>query len=195
MLNSKGRHLFDLFLYRESSDHDAVLVDCPAQSSAKLLSLLQKFKLRSSVDMDDASQDFRVVAAWNTSATKQHTQGVHTSRRIHAVQGLFETLVIMSNSEVGATGDNSLAGMLHTDPRLVQLGLRGPLASSSSQEALSDDEMQYIEHRYMHGVPEGSVEIPSGAFPGAAWCHVIQNLPCRCCARWACRPCHETNFP
>ena len=103
MLNSKGRQLFDLFLYRESLDHGAVLVDCPAQSSAKLLSLLRKFKLRSSVEIDDASEDFRMVAAWNASATMQHTQGVYTSRPAHT-QSLRETVVMslvsMSDSEV-----------------------------------------------------------------------------------------------
>lgn len=55
------------------------------------------------------------------------------------------------------------------DPRLNELGLRGPLPPSSCQEAHTD-EAQYIEHRFIHGVPEGSVEIPSGAFGGGASC-------------------------
>lgn len=76
MLNSKGRQLFDLFLYREVSDDNPVLVDCPTETSTKLLTLLHKFKLRSAVTIDDASKDFRMVAAWGTSAGEQHTQGV-----------------------------------------------------------------------------------------------------------------------
>jgi tRNA-modifying protein YgfZ len=75
MLNSKGRQLFDLFLYRDASDHNVVLVDCPADSSAKLLSLLQRFKLRSAVSIDDASMEFRMVAAFGTPAARQHAPG------------------------------------------------------------------------------------------------------------------------
>lgn len=93
MLNSKGRQLFDLFLYRDASDHNAVLVDCPAQSSTKLLSLLQKFKLRSAVTIDDASKEFSMVAAWGTPAQQDQTQGA--CRHTHAVQGLTQPLLVL----------------------------------------------------------------------------------------------------
>lgn len=65
--------------------------------------------------------------------------------------------------ELIATGDSFPAGMLHADPRLSQLGLRGPVPPDSCELAQTD-EAQYREHRFIHGVPEGSVEIPSGVF-------------------------------
>lgn len=68
MLNSKGRQIFDLFMYREVADSTAVLVDCPAETSSKLLSLLTRFKLRSAVTIDDVSKEFCMVASWGASA-------------------------------------------------------------------------------------------------------------------------------
>jgi hypothetical protein len=65
-----------------------------------------------------------------------------------------------------------MAGRLQADPRLAELGLRGPVATSSCQDAHAD-EIQYREHRYAHGVPEGSVEIPSGVLLGGCGCCYI----------------------
>lgn len=105
LLNSKGRQLFDLFLYRDASDHNAVLVDCPAQSSTKLLSLLQKFKLRSAVTIDDASKEFRMVAAWGPPAQQDQPQGTctHTLTSIGStVRALTQCTFGVVMSEYGA---------------------------------------------------------------------------------------------
>ena len=58
-------------------------------------------------------------------------------------------------------GEGTLAPAMHADPRLAALGLRAPVKASSCQDAQTD-ETAYREHRFVHGVAEGSLEIPSG---------------------------------
>jgi folate-binding Fe-S cluster repair protein YgfZ len=100
MLNSKGRQMFDLFLYRDASDHNAVLMDCPADSSTKLLSLLQRFKLRSAVSIDDASKEFRMVAAFMPAVAEEpEVAGVYAPSHLTSTAGRAALAMNVCNME------------------------------------------------------------------------------------------------
>jgi folate-binding Fe-S cluster repair protein YgfZ len=67
ILNTKGRLMSDLLLHRADaqSPQAGVLVDCPAALLPQLKTVLTKFKLRSDVIVDDASEDLSIVARWS----------------------------------------------------------------------------------------------------------------------------------
>lgn len=81
MLNNKGRQLYDMLLHRDSFDNTAVLLDCPAEAAANLKKLLHRYKLRSHVTVDDASDDFSVVCAWKSSTPSPHDTGARLFKK------------------------------------------------------------------------------------------------------------------
>lgn len=59
MLNSKGRFMYDIFLYRLSGDH--VVVDVSQQRKNSLIKVLQMYSLRSGVRIQDASDQYHIM--------------------------------------------------------------------------------------------------------------------------------------
>lgn len=147
LLNTKGRLVSDLLLHREAgpSSNTAVLMDCPAASAAQLRSNFTRFRLRSDVQIEDASADLRIVARWSLGSP--------------------------SISDINLPDPPDLP----PDPRHTQLGARGPvqLADWSDPETPpytgqligvdAATERDYTALRYMLGIAEGPSEIPTGA--------------------------------
>jgi folate-binding protein YgfZ len=63
LLSAQGRYITDFFILAE--DDEALLLDMPRAALADLLAKLQRFKLRASVTIEDASERFHVHAAWD----------------------------------------------------------------------------------------------------------------------------------
>jgi folate-binding Fe-S cluster repair protein YgfZ len=71
ILNSKGRQLFDLFLHKDPASGMAVFVDCPASDKQKLITTLLKFKLRSALTIEDASETLQIMTRWQHMASAE----------------------------------------------------------------------------------------------------------------------------
>jgi folate-binding protein YgfZ len=65
LLSPQGKILFDLFAINAG---DAILLDCPGAAAADLLKRLTFYKLRAKVTLADASDRWRVAAAWGEGA-------------------------------------------------------------------------------------------------------------------------------
>jgi tRNA-modifying protein YgfZ len=61
LLTPQGRYVSDFFIF---TDEDRLLLDAP-RAVAEILTRLKRFKLRSAVELADASEQFFVYAAWN----------------------------------------------------------------------------------------------------------------------------------
>lgn len=58
ILNSHGRHLHDLFLYRQPEDNVVLLADVDKQGLSDFVKLLNRYKLRAKVDIADVSSEY-----------------------------------------------------------------------------------------------------------------------------------------
>ena len=65
LLSPQGKILFDFFAINAG---DAILLDCPAAAAADLLKRLTFYKLRAKVTLADASDRWRIAAAWGEGA-------------------------------------------------------------------------------------------------------------------------------
>ena len=65
LLSPQGKILFDFFAINAG---DAILLDCPGAAAADLLKRLTFYKLRAKVTLADASDRWRVAAAWGEGA-------------------------------------------------------------------------------------------------------------------------------
>ena len=135
-LTPQGKFLHDFFV---AAQGDALLLDCEADRRDDLMRRLKLYRLRSKVEIRDASDDLAVAAV--------------TGEEAAALFGL-------SNSEAGqAVG--FYGGIAYVDPRHTGLGLRVILPSPDAEQALAGsgaiagDPDEYDLIRLSLGVPDG----------------------------------------
>jgi len=167
LLHAQGRVLYDLFVYPYNSpdgQERGYLVEYdPRPSQAiPLLSLLKRYILRSRVKIRDAALEWDVWAGWGD----QYTGAQGPERCWHwAASQVIEPKWIGSKSPWAGSSDLQLF-----DRRIDGMGIREVVRQGDKPSFAADrDEAgaeQYLFHRIMHGVPEGSEEIvPTQALP------------------------------
>lgn len=77
LLTPQGKILADFLIVREP---DAILLDCPAAVTADLVKRLTMFRLRSAVDIADASRARMVVALWGDGEAAALPAPIHAVR-------------------------------------------------------------------------------------------------------------------
>lgn len=113
VLGANGRVAHDAFFHREMGEGPsggALLADLPAATFEDAVKLLTKMRLRARVTLDDAGEDFAVVAVGGDE---------HARSDIYIMRDEPEPSTSASAS--------SLLAFLPPDPRLPSLGLRGVL--------------------------------------------------------------------
>lgn len=153
-LNPKGRLLTDVMIQRESNE--SFLLDCHGSKIDSLMAWLRKHRLRKPIEIDDVSEDFRVVVKFPGAEKVALNQA---------------DCVDFQNETDGEVFDRK------DDPRTSLMGKRfiwdakslsvGKKGSSSSEDASSlSAEEAYKRFRYTNGVPEGPLEMkPNEALP------------------------------
>ena len=140
LLNSRGRVMFDAFLYAVPDEPDCYFLECDSYSIDSVIKHLKMYKLRAKVNISDASKE---VEAWT----------------FFPGNGALDTNAIK--------GDNKL--LAQKDPRLASLGMRiimpwnqSPTDLLNIEDHIPVDSTVYREHRHKLGIAEGTDEIPSG---------------------------------
>lgn len=145
MLNSQGRVLYDMIIYRKNheSETSCVLIECDHEVTKEVISLFKKYKIRKKVDITEVSDEYKSFAALPSEEIEKRLW-----------------LPIKQ-------GEVTLA---NPDPRLEQFGWR--VVAREESEALSAidsgceietrEEKEYHIQRYKVGLPEGTVDLPSG---------------------------------
>lgn len=140
LLSPQGKFLHDFFLVQWQ---DGLILDCEAERRADLTRRLTLYRLRSKVQIADASAGLCVRVAWGDGAAER--------------LGL--------PAEPGASAAFA-GGMAVVDPRLPELGVRlvgEDAALSAALEARgfrSADPLDYHRRRLALGVPDGSRDLP-----------------------------------
>jgi len=131
MLNHKGRFMHDLFLYK-LSEESSLLIDLHKDSLKSVVKVLNRYKLRSKIDIKDVSDEYSVLY----SSTDTLDDDAFPSRKHifkdprHASLG-YRCLVEVAPSELPSN-------------------------------LLEDAPTYHTRLRYTLGIPEGDDEIPSG---------------------------------
>ncbi|KAJ3485042.1 hypothetical protein NLI96_g5233 [Meripilus lineatus] len=165
-LHAQGRVIYDIFLhaYTTEAGRPGYLIEYDSRPSQEtpLLPLLKRYILRAKVRVADVSDQYDVWASWG-SEKELHWE---TERQWSgAPSGVFETVWDPAGEwpwghEPGVIRDRRAVGLGH---RL--LVRKGDIPSQTSTHDMGTPE-DYLIHRILHGVPEGSIDIPSTlAFP------------------------------
>lgn len=134
-LTAQGRFLHEFFMF---SLGNAIWLECEGDRRDDLIARLNRFKLRARVTVE-AIDDLAVGAAWG--------------RNIASAFGLRD-----DPGTIAPLG----AGVVFTDPRLPELGVRWALLKENASEVLAELGLQaaafeeYDRYRMALGVPDGS---------------------------------------
>ncbi|RDX53200.1 Aminomethyltransferase folate-binding domain-containing protein [Lentinus brumalis] len=159
-LHAQGRVLHDIFIWAHTTPagRQGYLIEYDARPSEapELIPMLKRHILRSKVKVKDLTEEYDIWAAWGSEKGKSW----ETIRNWDfARSGVIEPVWNKDGewpwgSTQGVLRDRRAVGMGHR--LLVRKGDRPQEASS--HDVASDD--AYLLHRILHGVPEGSTDIP-----------------------------------
>ncbi|KAJ7276332.1 Aminomethyltransferase folate-binding domain-containing protein [Mycena haematopus] len=166
-LHAQGRVLYDVFVYTHmnpTTGQPGYLIDHDSRPSESppLLDLIKRYKLRSKVNVRDASDEYDVWGSWGSAGEDREVEK-HWKWAEHS--GVAEP-------EWDKTGEwpwGSKDEVLH-DRRAPGMGKRllvrkGDLPPEASSHDMASP-AAYTMHRILHGVPEGHDDIPPmQAFP------------------------------
>jgi tRNA-modifying protein YgfZ len=138
LLTPQGKILFDFFVVRAA---DGFLLEVARDKAVDLAKRLSLYKLRAKVDIQDASEDYRVLALWGSPSGREE----------------ITDTVSFADPRLPALGSRILA-----DTRSA----RGKVAAADALDAAPED---YHAHRIALGVPEGGKDYVLGdTFPHEA---------------------------
>ncbi|KAI0269266.1 hypothetical protein BC834DRAFT_820528 [Gloeopeniophorella convolvens] len=161
-LHAQGRVICDVIVHatRDAKSQSAYLIEYDPtvpEDVPALLPMLKRHVLRSKVRLRDATDEWDVWAAWGKE-TKPNISKRWTRAHSGAIEPVWESWPWGAEGE--AFLDRRANGM--GVRRLVKKGDR-PQEAATHDEGTPDD---YLLHRIVRGVPEGSTDIPPmQAFP------------------------------
>eukprot|EP00250_Pteridium_aquilinum_P005094 c1523_g1_i1 orf=186-1427(+) len=172
LLNSQGRFLFDLFLYRPAHITDrlnqrgsapgsdgspTLLCDVDATTIDELLEHLRKHKLRAKVDFENVSKELSVWQRYGGSLLQGNPDNKDAEVKNHG-WGAASDPAAQASVEGNSNGYSWFK-----DPRLGDLGYRGVFPSDTIPPLVEADkevdEIYYLLMRLELGVAEGCSEI------------------------------------
>lgn len=165
-LNKQGRVLYDAIIYKCRDNDKTCFIDCDRSIDNELKRHLLLFRVRKKISIDIVNDDFNIWAGFADCRNE-------SVNKLQPIQ-----LPKMPD-------DRAVA---YLDPRLNQLGLRFVTPSNfqikdfqtiadTVECSPSTDDYDYNVHRYVHGVSEGSEEIPpTKTFPFEANCDYLHGI-------------------
>jgi folate-binding protein YgfZ len=140
-LTAQGKFLHDFFVIALG---DSLLLDCDADRRDDLFRRLRIYRLRSKVEIADATAQYAVAVAFG--------------------EGAAQAVGLSSNASPGEAVPFA-GGIAYRDPRLPALGIRVVAPHEGLAETLRDagladaDAAAYDSHRLALGVPEGGRDL------------------------------------
>lgn len=175
-LNKPGRVLYDAIIYKRQSDDESCLIECDQAIVDDLRRHLMLYRVRKKIDIEIINNEMNV---W-TGFIDSHKSPSNVNDKSHG------TIELPKPTE----GSRCNEMITCPDPRFNQIGTRFivPLNfqiqdfqqifdQSNVECSLSTDDYNYTEHRYVHGISEGSNEIqPLKMFPFEVNCDYLHGI-------------------
>lgn len=144
LLTPQGKYLHEFFLIAlpEEGGGESLYLDCERKRAADLIARLTAYKLRSKVEIEDATHRFRVIALLG--------DGPHDSEALHGFEG---------------RGGPFAGGVCYVDPRYAGIGARSLVPASGLNDLIdagfTEQEPEHYERlRLYYGLPDGSRDLP-----------------------------------
>lgn len=162
-LNTKGRVMYDVIIYRTQEDN-VYYIECDSQAAEPLQKHLKMYRVRRKIDIDHLEDNVNVWAFFDPI---QYMNNKYINNR-QKLEGLIFPCGTLNN-KVSKIVDNI---MIYEDPRLSDLGIRILAASEIERHKIikhlnsnaldSANHLSYKAFRYKLGVPEGIEDLPPG---------------------------------
>jgi len=139
VLGTNGRVAHDVFFHREMGESPSgggLLLDLPSESFDDALKLLTKMRLRAAVTLDDAGDDFSVVAVGTDGGVERVSDESDTSTPSTSA----------SQNESQQQHTHHLLSFLPPDPRSSVLGLRGILPKGVAEALVEGNAESGVLH-------------------------------------------------
>lgn len=143
MLNSKGRVLYDLLVYKLAANLDVptFLLECDSAATSAIIKTITLYKLRSQVEFSDVSQQFRSWSVIDEGA-RENLERRHSKS--------FDNLVLVEDPRLGILGARLLLPRTDVPSEYYR----------NITEELNQD--VYDAYRVRNGVGEGLKDIEPG---------------------------------
>ena len=133
LLTPQGKYLFDFFIAEAGG---RLLLDCEASRAEALVKRLSLYRLRSRVEIADASAELSVSAVFGA--------------------GALEALGLPADAGAAAVRDG---GVVYVDPRLAAAGARAMLPPGEALPPPEATAEEYDLWRLSLGLPDGSADL------------------------------------
>lgn len=169
-LNKPGRVLCDAIIYKRNNDTNACLIECDQAVVNDLKRHLMLYRVRKKIDIETINNELNIWVGFVDDRNAANNAETQTTE-------LPKPSAAHSNDVI-----------ISLDPRLNQIGTRFVVPSDfqisnfqsiykSNECVRSTDDYDYTEHRYVHGVSEGSNEMPPlKMFPFEANCDFLHGI-------------------
>lgn len=169
-LNKQGRVLFDAIVYKFKNLDTSFFIECDRAVENQMKQHLIVFRVRKKINIDIVNDEFNIWTCFRDD--RQTSECTVRSSQFPQIGGI--------------KCDESLFSCL--DPRLNRLGMRLIAPQNfgidhfqkiftNINTILSNETYNYHKHRYINGICEGSVEIPSTkSFPFEANCDYLHGI-------------------
>ena len=148
LLNARGRILYDMIIYNHHTSQSSYLVEISRNAISDFIRLLQTYKLRKQVEIEDVTKTYRIWSIFSSRNEFLPTKNdLRDNLNLKTRQGLI----------IG-----------QSDPRNASLGIRLITEHRTQINDLADfchifnDILIYKQWLYRHGIAEGIEDIPPG---------------------------------
>lgn len=173
-LNKPGRVLYDAIIYKRHRDNESCLIECDQAIADDLRRHLMLYRVRKKIDIEILNNELNVWTGFTDCRTSSSPNK--------------NNQIIEIPKHIVNPGYTDIIACL--DPRLNQMGARFMvpinfqihdfhkiLDQNAVECILSNDEYNYTEHRYVHGISEGAIEIqPLKMFPFEVNCDYLHGI-------------------
>ena len=140
ILNTKGRVLYDVILYKQERETPGFLIECDLKAVGNILKTFKPYKLRSKVSFNDVTDKFNSWAI-------MEEEGVTDLKQMHTD---LDDMILVKDPRIASLGG-----------RLVLPKNKGAAECFNNVKEISDQNV-YDRHRVKLGVGEGIKDIEPG---------------------------------
>lgn len=152
-LNKPGRVLYDAIVYKRHADPESFYIECDRTLDSNLQQHLRLFRVRKKIDIDIVHDDFDIWVAFHLN----HIIDKKASNEINDSTSITKFI----DPRLGALGWRLVASSKLDQKEFESLWPNHQLTLSTESSAYN-----YTQHRYVHGICEGTDEIPTAkCFP------------------------------
>lgn len=168
-LNKPGRVLYDTIIYKRHSDDQSCLIECDQAIVDDLRRHLMLYRVRKRIDIDVVNDELNV---WTGFIDNRKAASIKSQQTIEMPKPTEHKIIACTDPRCNQIGVRFIVPLDFQIEQFQQIFDQNKVECSPS-----NDEYNYMEHRYVHGIIEGSTEMqPLKMFPFEANCDYLHGI-------------------